>query len=488
MFTVARATSAIAVIAVVVAAGTSLAGPPARGETVTVTLETPSGRGRPASNLADAFAARVKTLSNGELVVEVVYGTNPSPSTTWPWLRTHLDNVRTNKVQLATVWGASMELAGIKTVRGLYAPFRLTSKEAAAEATSGPIAAKILEGFNGSGLTGLTLAPQSLSRIHAARRILKSVADFDDATIRTPYGPTAVTVLRSLGARPIDRSGGLFVDRFAKGLIAASESEWKRGSIDLATSKTAGNLILYPLTDVLVANTGAFSRLSPAQRTILRRAAADARVTMLSSWDERAEAKAFCKAGGTIVNAAPAEIIALRKKAAAAIARFDSDPASRAILTDVERVAAAPGSVATCAPSSVAGPPTPAPYLTVATLPPSGIYKKSITLQSMLAAGISAEYARRNWGENTLKINGRNATLSNRNPGYSYSCPYTLAIERGLMTMQAAATSECSGDPGRVWWRPLGKNIEMQLIFIGNTRARRGDPGTEANGIWQRAG
>jgi len=59
MFTITRITAAIAVIAVALAAGTSLAGPPVTGETVTLTLANPEPQGRPASQIAERFARSV---------------------------------------------------------------------------------------------------------------------------------------------------------------------------------------------------------------------------------------------------------------------------------------------------------------------------------------------------------------------------------------------------------------------------------------------
>ena len=64
---------------------------------------------------------------------------------------------------------------------------------------------------------------------------------------------------------------------------------------------TAGNIALFPKIDVLVASTGAFGRLRPEQRAVLRRAAAEARAASIPAAGERAAAAAFCRAGGTIV-------------------------------------------------------------------------------------------------------------------------------------------------------------------------------------------
>ena len=154
-------------------------------------MEAASARGRPASDLADAFAARVKARSDGRITVVVRYEDpeyrEPGPRT-WPWVARHLDNVRSGRVDLATVWAPSLELAGIKTARALHVPFVLTSEEAAARATRGELARRILSDFD-RGLVGLTLAPQGLTRVFSAGRPLVSVADFSGAAIRTPYGP-----------------------------------------------------------------------------------------------------------------------------------------------------------------------------------------------------------------------------------------------------------------------------------------------------------
>jgi TRAP-type C4-dicarboxylate transport system substrate-binding protein len=449
MFTITRITTAVAMIAVAVAAGTSLAGPPANGDKVTLTLETPSGPARPASNLADAFATRVKTLSNGSMTVKVVYGEAPSPDRTWPWLRTHLNNVQTNKVQLATAWGASMELAGIKTVRALHIPFQLTSKPAAEKATTGAIATTIMNGFGGSGLTGLALVPQGFSRIYAARKPLANVADFKGATIRTPYGPTSVTALKALGARPIDRGGGNFTDALAKGTITANEINWEIGSGYLATSKTAGNVALYPLTDVLVANTGAFNRLAASQQAILRRAAAEARGTMLSRWNEPAAARAFCKAGGTITNTTPANLNALRAKTASLTSAYTTDGATATAVAAIRKIrATTQGAVATCSGSIAEPSPTPKPS---AGLLPTGVYRKSVTEQQLIAEGAPPTGAVENAGVWTLTTTADGYfKMSHTGPSPGSPCARRkMYLKKGLVVLEFRGG--CTGTVAVAW-------------------------------------
>src|SRR3954454_17031064 len=74
MSTSIRITVAAALLGILVATGAAVAGPPQKtGSTVTLTLAATEGRGRPSTGIAEAFAARVKTLSKGALVVKIAY-------------------------------------------------------------------------------------------------------------------------------------------------------------------------------------------------------------------------------------------------------------------------------------------------------------------------------------------------------------------------------------------------------------------------------
>src|SRR5262245_66343683 len=94
-------------LALLAGAGNSLAGPPAKtGSTVTLTLAATEGRGRPSTGIAEAFAARVKALSKGALVVNIAYESGRSQGNGTPVSVQEanlLGLVRTGKVQLAIV-------------------------------------------------------------------------------------------------------------------------------------------------------------------------------------------------------------------------------------------------------------------------------------------------------------------------------------------------------------------------------------------------
>ena len=472
MFTITRITAVGAVLALAVTAGASLAGPPAKPSSVTLTLETPSGPGRPATNLAEAFAERVKALSDGAIVVKVRVE-DPSfkapEQKAWPYQRRHVDNVTSGRVDLATVWTQTLEYAGIGTARALHVPFLITSKAAATRATSGATASSIMAGFEKGGLVGLTLSPQGLGRLFSAGRPLASAADLAGARIRTPYAPTSPTALKALGARPIDANGGMFTAALGKGSIRANEIVWDIASVYLTTSKTAGNVVLSPQVNAVVANAASWRRLSDAQQKVLRQAAVEARTTMVARWDERREARTFCTKGGTIVNASAAALARLEAGAASAEEALTRDAATRAVVrairaqgsAEIDRIAPCAGPAAQPPAGGGAG---------VTTLPPSGSYRLVLKPATMRAAGADENNIRNNSGTHTLAIDGAKMGETGRNPSHSFFCAYSLKVVGPFVRVTPDPASECAGDPWHVKWKLDGKDLILTW-FDGNRRS-----------------
>ena len=89
-----------------ISVGTSSAGPPPGGaKTVTLTLGNPEKPGRPSSEIAEAFAAKVKALTKGKVIVKVTYDAGrPSDDTPNGQVEANLIRlVRSGKAQLAIV-------------------------------------------------------------------------------------------------------------------------------------------------------------------------------------------------------------------------------------------------------------------------------------------------------------------------------------------------------------------------------------------------
>ena len=184
MFTITRITAAVAVIAVAVAVGTSLAGPPApKGNAIILTLANPEPKGRPTSRIAERFARNVAALSKGSLTIKIAY--EPTTAATTSQVEAALiRSVRKGSADLAIVPTRAFEASGVRSLRALQAPFLITSETRAAAATTGPIAAQLQSGLQRIGLTGLGLAPEGLRRPFGFEKPLIRPADFKGARIR----------------------------------------------------------------------------------------------------------------------------------------------------------------------------------------------------------------------------------------------------------------------------------------------------------------
>ena len=281
--------------------------------------------GKPAAQIAERYAQRVEDLSNGAIRVTISYWPTGLERAT-PSSRVEasaIRAVRAGEPQLGLIPSHAFEAQGVTTLRPLQAPLLITSSAQAARVTTGALADRLQAGLTGLGLTGLGLVPEGLQRPFGFLKPLVSPADFAAVTIRADSSRATRDVLRILGARPVGLD------------VAGSDTSVYSGFVNDAASlpsadddfpqaaHTAGNIALFPKVDVLVASTGAFGRLRPEQRAVLRRAAAEARAASIPAAGERAAAAAFCRAGGTIVAATPAEVRALRDEGRAA-ARCDA--------------------------------------------------------------------------------------------------------------------------------------------------------------------
>ncbi len=428
MFRITRITAVGAVLALAVTAGASLAGPPAKTSSVTLTLETPSGPGRPATNLAEAFAERVKALSDGAIVVKVRVE-DPSfkapEQKAWPYQRRHVDNVRSGRVDLATVWTQTLEYAGIGTARALHVPFLITSKAAATRATSGATASSIMAGF-GRGRTRrahpVAAGPRPALQRREAPRICRRSRR---STIRAPYAPTSPTALRALGARPIDASGGVFTAALGKGLRFGQTRSC--GTSRASTSRPRRR----PATWC------SHRRSTPSSRTPHRGAGSRMRSRRCCGRLRWRHARRWSRAGTNVARRARSapraarsstrplpRSPASRRERRAAEEALTRDAATRAVVrairaqgsAEIDRIAPCAGPAAQPPAGGGAG---------VTTLPPSGSYRLVLKPATMRAAGADENNIRNNSGTHTLVIDGAKMGETGRNPSHSFFCAYT---------------------------------------------------------------
>src|SRR5438093_5351195 len=190
------------------------------------------------------------------------------------------------------------------------------------------------------GLTGLGLVPEGLYRPFGYLKPLLVPEDFAEVSIRTNASRAAVELLRMLGARPVAPDTPDIDTAVYSGFANGSDSATTANDIFPQNSYTAGNVVLFPKIDVIVASSKALDHLTPAQQALLLRAAAAARSETIAATDEPAAAAAYCRAGGTVVNAPTSALQRLRARTAPLLASLRREPGTRTLIAELERLAA----------------------------------------------------------------------------------------------------------------------------------------------------
>jgi TRAP-type C4-dicarboxylate transport system substrate-binding protein len=244
-------------------AGAALAGPPRKtGSVTTLNLAATESRGRPSTEIAEAFAARVKTLSKGAIIVEIAYDSGRTQGGETP-LGVQESNlvalVRDGKAQLAIVPTRAFDFQGITSFQALQAPFLTTTETGMNRATTGTVARQLQSGLPKLGLTGLGLVPEGLRRPFGFKHALVAPADFAGIRFIASRSKTLLPLLRLLGATPVNLNGDAMNRAVAKGTVAGGDS-----TLALAANAalpqpafTAGNLAFFPKVDAIVGNASA---------------------------------------------------------------------------------------------------------------------------------------------------------------------------------------------------------------------------------------
>ena len=480
MSTSMRIALAVALVALSVGARNSIAGPPEKtGSTVTLTLGATEGRGRPSTAIAEAFAARVKALSKGTIVVKIAYQSGRSQGDDTPVSLQEANlirRVRSGKNALALVPTRAFYAEGVSSFQALQAPFLITTEAAMDRVTTGTIAARVQSGLPKLGLTGLGLVPEGLRRPFGFRKALVSPADFTGITFQAIRSEQTWALIRALGASPVDINGQAMDEAVAKGTVKGADSTLvlaANGSLP-RPGFTAGNLAFFPKVDAVVGNAAALKHLKPAQVSLLRHAAPFARAWAIAALTERKGRDAYCKAGGTVVTARPSSIAALRAKAAPLLAAMRADPLTRSVMAEIGRSRLRSSILPPCSHRSRA---EPARNATVNALIPTGVYRKTVTERQLLAAGASSRDAKTNGGTWTLTVTAdgyQSIHIDSPYPEETVTCDKRKMYiaqttsprpaKRGLVAIVFSGKG-CNGGFGVAWKRAPGGIVFTRVSF-----------------------
>jgi TRAP-type C4-dicarboxylate transport system substrate-binding protein len=227
-------------------------------------------------------------------------------------------------------------------LRPLEAPLLVDSLALERAVIAGPLPGRLLGGLREVGVVGLALLANGFRLPIGARRPLRSTNDWRGVSFGVDDPELEATTVRALGAKPVVTLGPFRRQDLAAGRIQGFALDLRRyaqlGLAHAAPYVTA-NVALWPEFDVLFANPGRLASLTQEQRVWMRQAAADAERDSVSvAASGPAALIGACAVGARFADASPAELARLRRSFAKLYRELESDPASGAVVRDIERL------------------------------------------------------------------------------------------------------------------------------------------------------
>jgi tripartite ATP-independent transporter DctP family solute receptor len=187
----------------------------------------------------------------------------------------------------------------------LAMPFLFRSIEHLQKVLDGPIGNDILNSFEPYGFVGLAFYDSGARSIYNSVRPVRSLADMKGLRLRVQQSELMSSMIRALGAEPVELPYGQVITGLATKLIDGAENNWP-SFVTTDHYKFAGYYTLTEHTmspEVLVMSKKAWESLSADDRKLFREAATQSNLFMREKWKDleqqsRRQAEA---AGVTIV-------------------------------------------------------------------------------------------------------------------------------------------------------------------------------------------
>jgi TRAP-type C4-dicarboxylate transport system substrate-binding protein len=362
---------------------------------VTLTLATPDPQGRPDTPTIEHFVARLESLTNGSVTVDVQW----KAGTGVDYEQAIAKQVRSGGFDLGWVGSRAFDTLGVASLRAVQAPFLITDNRLTRAVAQDQVAHRMLAGLAAAGVVGLGLYPDQLRHPVGFRKPLASMADFEGARIRTPTSNTSDAVFLALGMEPVHLGSGAYEKAVSDGSVDGVDASLGAAPA-LGGSFITGNVAFFPRMNVLFGSEASFAKLDPSQRSALDRAATEALEHAVDALPDVEDTTPFCAGGGSVVTASETELAAMRRAAQPVYAELEADPVTKSAITAIRALAGQFGR--TPAPMSCAkAPPSNAP--TDSALVPDGTYTAVATKADALRLGVQDECALRDDG-NLLRL------------------------------------------------------------------------------------
>jgi TRAP-type C4-dicarboxylate transport system substrate-binding protein len=430
---------------------------------VTLRIGTNDQQGLPAANQVEEFARQVRDLSGGQVRIEPVW---KAAGEVDDWDQVVGRMVIGGELDMGLIPARGWDTEGVTSLRALQAPFLVTSEELVAEIVTSELAADMLAGLDAVNLTGLALLPEGLRHLFVFGNGDVDVFDLDGKAVRTPTSETTTALFTALGATADDYDGEAFFDGVRDGTIHAAESEFALADCCLPTASTvAANLTLFPKVNSLVINTEAYEALDADAQQVLREAAARTLDWAVSEMPADADqAAAFCKSGGTVVNATDGEIAAMHETVAQVYEALEQDETTKELIERIQAIKAelpAPPVVAPCEPETTSG--TPRPGETAAF--PDGVYRTEVTADFLTAAGVDRATAFNHAGTWTLTFDDGQFQEG--------TCVGSYSVDDGRVEILMGTDPQCGTAAGKELFS-AGWTLESDQLQFTDVRSGHG--------------
>jgi TRAP-type C4-dicarboxylate transport system substrate-binding protein len=295
----------------------------ARGKPVVLTLASHE-MGADVQEWIDAVAR----LSGGSLRIEVKRGWRGHEV---DYEKHTLADVRSGKVDLASIPAQAYDTFGVRSFQALLAPFLIDSYALERSVLASDLPGQLLPGIKPLGVVGISLLPGELQKVLSVDTPMLGPSDYRGAQIGIRPSELAARSFRALGATSKDLAPGGDFDGFEQGVFQIVANGYEDATPD---ETLPINVNFWPRVTSVVVNEKKYDALAPEQREILRDAGRDALgPAMKRLAHEQDEAlDVICnlpERDFLFLKATPSDLAALRRAVRPVYRRLDRDPATR---------------------------------------------------------------------------------------------------------------------------------------------------------------
>jgi TRAP-type C4-dicarboxylate transport system substrate-binding protein len=247
--------------------------------------------------------------------------------------------VQAGTFDLGWVGSRAWDEFGVTSFEALQAPFLITSYPLLDRVVTSGIADKMLDGLRSQHVIGLSLVPDQLRQPIGLEHPLVSLSDYSGARVRIQPSRVTSSLMRALGAIPVEVANADVANAIAHRRIDGEELAL--GNAPTPSTVTA-NVTFFGKALTLFAGRRAYQRLTGHQRDVLREAATQTLEHVIAtSPTESGLAAAFCRqSAARIVLADRHQLAALVRASRPVYAELERNSQTKSFIAKIRRLRA----------------------------------------------------------------------------------------------------------------------------------------------------